>query len=174
MKRILLLTTLAAMMAAAMALSGVAQARPISDSPDAKCAKLAIKTLGASFNPSNYTFEGGTEGPDVFTGTAGTAEVFCGFNKDESRGVDFIDTLAAGDIFLVGSGRGHVENNFGTVYGGASGDFVFTNEGGGTFYGGAGDDRVLTNHSTFYGGEGCDSIVTGFPPADGPEGPCTI
>ena len=35
--------------------------RPIADSADAKCAKLAIKTLGPSFNPSNYTFHGGTD-----------------------------------------------------------------------------------------------------------------
>src|SRR5919107_1512008 len=73
MKRILLLVTLALMLAAALALSGVAQARPIADSADAKCAKLAIKTLGPSFNPSNYTFIGGTEGEDFdafFTGQA--------------------------------------------------------------------------------------------------------
>ena len=45
MRRIVLLTTLAAMIAAAMALSVVAQARPISGSADAKCAKLAIKSF---------------------------------------------------------------------------------------------------------------------------------
>lgn len=56
------------MLAAPMALSGVAQAKPISDSPDAKCAKLAIETLDYSFNPANYTFLGGTEGADDFSG----------------------------------------------------------------------------------------------------------
>ena len=60
MKRLFMLMALALMLAAAMALSGVAQARPISGSADAKCAKLTIKTLGPSFNPSNYTFIGGT------------------------------------------------------------------------------------------------------------------
>src|SRR5215213_622037 len=107
MRRMVLLTTLAAMIAAAMALLGVAQARPIAVSPDAKCAKLAIKTLGPSFNPSNYTFIGGTELQDVFDdqGTEGP-DVFCGFGGD-----DLIDTLAAGDIFLVGSGRVSVDDN---------------------------------------------------------------
>jgi hypothetical protein len=66
-KPIVLLTTLAAMLAAAIALSGVAQAAPISDKADAQCAKLAIKTLGPSFNASNYTFIGGTEGDDNFS-----------------------------------------------------------------------------------------------------------
>jgi hypothetical protein len=68
MKRILLLGTVALMLAAAIALSGVAQAAPISDKADAQCAKLAIKTLGPSSNPSNYTFIGGSEGEDDFTG----------------------------------------------------------------------------------------------------------
>ena len=45
MKRMLLLVTVGLMLAAAMALSGVAQAAPISDKADAQCAKLAIKTL---------------------------------------------------------------------------------------------------------------------------------
>jgi hypothetical protein len=160
MKRILLLVTVALMLAGAMALTGVAQAKsPIGNKADAKCLALASKTLQPGFNFSDYTFDGGTEGPDVFTGTAGTAEVFCGFNNDESTGVDYIDTLAAGDIFLVGSGRGHVENNFGTVYGGASGDFVLFNEGVGTFYGGAGDDGVLINEGAFYGGAGLDHVT---------------
>src|SRR5829696_7254198 len=122
MKRILLLVTVALMLAGAMALSGVAQARPIAVSPDAKCAKLAIKTLGPSFNPSNYTFIGGTEGRDVFTDQATEGpDVFCGFNNDEHN-YDLIKNLAAGDIFIAGSGRVAVsDNNFGTVYGGASG-----------------------------------------------------
>jgi len=64
MRHILLLTTLAAMMAAAMALSGVAQAAPIGGKADAQCAKEAIKTLGPGVNPSTYTFHGGTAGND--------------------------------------------------------------------------------------------------------------
>ena len=74
----------AAMMAAMMAMSAVAQAAPINDKADAQCAKLAIKTLGTSFNPSNYTFIGGTEGNDNFTGQ-GTEDpdVLCGFGGDE-------------------------------------------------------------------------------------------
>jgi hypothetical protein len=65
-KRIVLLTTLAAMLAAAMALSGVAQAKPVADSADAQCLKLAIKAL-PNFKPANYTFIGGTEGNDNFS-----------------------------------------------------------------------------------------------------------
>jgi hypothetical protein len=45
MKRILLLTPLAAMLAAAMALSGVAQAKPIANSADAKCANKNSRKL---------------------------------------------------------------------------------------------------------------------------------
>jgi hypothetical protein len=76
----------ASMTAVAMALSGVAQAKPKSDSPDAKCAKLAIQTLGPSFNLSSLTFHGGTEGSDNFNGAATTdRDVFCGFG-----GVDYI------------------------------------------------------------------------------------
>src|SRR5215217_4625007 len=114
MKRILLLVTVASMLAAAMALSGVAQAKPIADTADAQCAKLAIKTLGPSFNPSNYTFIGGTEGQDVFTDqrTEGH-DVFCGFG-----GIDEIDTLNEGDIFLGGAGDDVVGFNEGIYYGG--------------------------------------------------------
>ena len=69
-KRIVLLTTLAAMMAAAMALSGVAQAKPIAeDKADKKCLVEAVRTVEQpGFHPSDYTFFGGTEGPDR-TGT---------------------------------------------------------------------------------------------------------
>ena len=151
MKRILLLTTLAAMMAAAMALFGVAQAKPISDSPDAKCEKLAIKTLGASFNPANYTFHGGTTGNDTFTGDAGTLEVFCGFGGDDGA-----FEVQEGDIFLGGAGVDSVNLNNGTFYGGAGNDLVNTNIG--TFNGGAGNDLVFTNNGTFNGGEGNDSV----------------
>jgi serralysin len=182
MKRMFMLMALALMLVAAMALSGVAQAKPISGSPDAKCAKLAIKTLGASFNPSNYTFHGGTEGNNDFTlaNTTG-ADVFCGLGGD-----DRIDTLDAGDIFLGGDGDdnvlfnhgtfnggegidsigrhqpivgGIVGGNHGTFNGGAGNDSVLSNGREGTFNGEAGDDNVLTNHGgTFNGGEGNDSI----------------
>jgi hypothetical protein len=54
------------MLAVAMAVSGVAQAKPISGKADAQCVKLAIMTLGPSFNPSNYTFIGGTASNDIF------------------------------------------------------------------------------------------------------------
>ena len=171
MKRILLLVTLALMLASAMALSGVAQARPIAESADAKCAKLAIKTLGPSFNPSNYTFIGGTEGQDDFSGQATDGpDVFCGFGER-----DQIDTLDEGDIFLGGAGADDVNrndgtfygqegndvvfDNFGTVYGGADNDFVIINQDGATFNGGAGDDSVYFNSGTFNGGDGSDSVT---------------
>jgi hypothetical protein len=150
MRRILLLTTLAAMLVAAMALSGVTQARPIRGSADAQCAKLAIKTLGPSFNPSNYTFHGGTEGNDINPqGTVG-ADVFCGFG-----GEDQIFSLEAGDIFLGGEG-----NDFA--------GFIFP---GGIFYGGPGNDFVSSNNGTFFGGEGFDSVRSGNLPVDGPDVP---
>src|SRR5919199_2068119 len=101
MKRIMLLVTLVLMLAAALALSGVAQAKPISDSPDAKCEKLAIQTLGSSFNPANYTFHGGTAGDDNFSyqGISGPV-VFCGFGGNDS----VVGGIGAGEIFLVGGG----------------------------------------------------------------------
>ena len=154
MKRIVLLTALAAMMAAAMALSGVAQAKPISDKADAQCAKLAIKTFGPSVNPSNYTFHGGTEGNDIFTGqaTAGN-DVFCGFG-----GADRIETLDAGDIFLGGASDDFVRENFGTFNGGEGNDIVVVNIG--TFNGGEGTDFVQLNGvgGTFNGGAGDDIV----------------
>jgi hypothetical protein len=152
MRRILLLTTLAAMMAAARALSGVSQARPISGSADAKCAKLAIKTLGPSFNPSNYTFHCGSADSNDFTGV-GTddPDVFCGFGGDDLISFDpssFI-SLEAGDIFLGGAGIDSVSINRGT------------------FYGEEGDDFVEENNGIFVGGEGCDDVFSGNDPADG-------
>jgi hypothetical protein len=155
MKRMLLLVTVALMLAGAMALTGVAQAKsPIGNKADAKCLAEASKTLQPGFNFSDYTFIGGTEGHDVFTGTAGP-EVFCGFG-----GVDQIDTLAAGDIFLGGADVDTVSDNFGTYYGGAGSDIVFgSNESGATFYGGEGNDQVLgVNDGTFYGGAGNDEV----------------
>jgi hypothetical protein len=158
MKRMLLLVTVALMLAAAMALSGVAQARPIADSADAKCAKLAIKTLGPSFNPSNYTFFGGNEVSNEFSGvkTEGP-DVFCGFGGPDfiSSGPSFI-SLDAGDIFLGGAGDDGVDINRGT------------------FYGEAGNDFVEENGGRFVGGEGCDDVMFGDDPVDPPEGSCTI
>jgi hypothetical protein len=140
MRRILLLGTVALMLAGAMALSGVAQAAPISDKADAQCAKLARQTLGASFNPSNYTFIGGTEGNDDFTGKATDGpDVFCGFGGEFDR----IEALDEGDIFLGGAGNDSVDTNNGTFYGGEGGDFVDLNFG--TFYGEEGNDAVGAN-----------------------------
>ena len=153
MKRILLLTTLAAMMAAAMALSGVAQAKPITeDKADKKCLMEAVRTVEQpGFNPSDYTFVGGTDGPDPLSGTVGQPDVFCGFGGD-----DPIAVLDADDIFLGGEGIDTVTTNRGTVYGGAGDDVVTENEG--TFNGGAGDDSVRFNEGTFNGGEGIDKV----------------
>ena len=152
MKRILLLVTVALMLAAAMALSGVAQAAPISGKADVQCLKLAIKTLGASINPGTYTFHGDTEGTDSFDDSAtADPDVFCGFG-----GGDSIGTLAEGDIFLGGAGIDPVSRNDGTFYGGEDIDIVGENNG--TFYGGEGDDSVNTNNGTVDGGEGNDFV----------------
>jgi hypothetical protein len=142
-KRILLLVAVASMLATAMAHSR-GLPRPKADPADAQCAKLAIRTLGPSFNPSNYTFIGGSTGNDNFTGRATDgADVFCGFGGD-----DRIDgRLVQGDIFLGGAGTDYVFENVGTVYGQEDRDDVYANLG--TFYGGAGDDFVLINFGTF-------------------------
>jgi hypothetical protein len=128
----------------------VAQAAPISTKADAQCAKEAIPTLGSSFNPSTYTFHGGTEANDTFTDDDATAgpDVFCGFGGD-----DVIRRLDAGDVFL----------------GGEDDDFVGTDAGDplssnyGTFYGGGGRDNVVFNYGTFNGGPGDDTVITGNP-----------
>jgi hypothetical protein len=129
-------------------------------SADAKCAKLAIKTLGPSFNPSNYTFFGGNEVSNEFSGvkTEGP-DVFCGFGGPDfiSSGPSFI-SLDAGDIFLGGEGD----------------DSVTSNEQGATFNGEAGNDFVEENGGRFVGGEGCDDVMFGDDPVDPPEGSCTI
>jgi hypothetical protein len=120
MKRVSLLVTVALMLAAAMTLSGVAQAAPTTGTKaDAMCLAEAAKTLKPGFNPSNYAFHGGTTGDDDFDGqaTAGP-DVFCGFGGDDQIG--YVDE---GDIFLGGAGKDSV------FYGSYS-----------TFYGGAGDD----------------------------------
>jgi Ca2+-binding RTX toxin-like protein len=156
MRRIVLLTALAAMMAAAMALSGVAQAKPITNTKaDKACLVEAVRTVEQpGFNPSNYTFHGGTEGNDIFTGqaTAGN-DVFCGFG-----GADRIETLDAGDIFLGGASDDFVRENFGTFNGGEGNDIVVVNIG--TFNGGEGTDFVQLNGvgGTFNGGAGDDIV----------------
>jgi Ca2+-binding RTX toxin-like protein len=182
MKRVLLLVTVASMFAAAMVLSGVAQAAPISNKAEAQCVKLAILTQGSSFNPSNYTFHAGTAGDDTFDGqaTAGP-DVFCGFD-----GIDSITTLDAGDVFIGGAGDDFVINNNGVFDGGQGNDFVDNNNGLSLFFGGEGDDVVETNApraffsggfgndvvfnnlGDFTGGPGDDSVGIGNPPVDGP------
>jgi hypothetical protein len=186
MRRILLLGTVALMLAGAMALSGVAQAAPISDKADAQCAKLATKTLGASFNPSNYTFIGGTEGNDDFTGKATDGpDVFCGFGGEFDR----IEALDEGDIFLGGAGTDAVRLNYGTFYGQEGGSSVFINRGtvyggadnfdyvvinSGTVYGGAGNDYVEDNHGTFNGGAGDDTVASNHGTFNGDAGDDTV
>jgi Ca2+-binding RTX toxin-like protein len=170
MRRILLLMSMALMFAAAVALSGVAQAKPIANGKaDAKCLAEAIRTLGPDFNPSGYHFVGGTAGDDFFyrAATAGP-DVFCGFGGNDS-----ISTLEAGDIFLGGAGLDtvdtnngtfnggagddYVENNSGTFNGGDNNDIAYSNYDSGTFNGGAGDDYVKNNSGTFDGGDGTDT-----------------
>lgn len=164
MKRIMLLVAVALMVAAAMALSGVAQAKPITNGKaDARCLAEAIKTLGPGFNPSGYHFVGGTENGESFDGQATTGpDVFCGFG-----GNDFISTLDEGDIFLGGAGVDSIfSTNNGTFYGGVGNDEVIENFG--IFYGGAGRDIVASNDGTFYGGPDDDFVGAGNPPVDGP------
>jgi hypothetical protein len=158
MRRILLLVTVALILAAAMALSGVAQAKPTATSADRQCKKLAIQTL-PNFKPAHYTFHGGTEDSDTFDddNTEGQPDVFCGFG-----GVDGIETtLDAGDIFLGGADFDGVVNNNGTFYGQEGGDVVGFNNTSGIFYGGADDDSVnQMDGGTFDGGDGTGDSVS--------------
>src|SRR5215208_2744243 len=140
MKRILLLVPVASMLAAAIALLGVAQAAPtIGSTADAKCLAEAAKTVEQpGFKPADYTFIAGTEGDDNFTDPArGGSFVFCGFGGDDSI-TSF--TLDSRDIFLGGEGDDVVDDNRGTFYGGEGNDVVHSNFG--TFYGGPGNDVV--------------------------------
>src|SRR5215217_1077826 len=145
-KRILLLTTLAAMLVAAMALSGVAQGAPVGDPADAKCLAEAVQTLQPGFKPTDYTFIGGTEtestGPEINDNFDDQAtndpQVFCGFS-----GNDLINVLQQGDIFLGGAGDDRVSNNFGGTFLGEEGNDVVFRLSGGTFDGGEGFDQVL-------------------------------
>jgi Ca2+-binding RTX toxin-like protein len=130
MRRVSLLVLVASMMAVAVALSGVAQAKPMGTKPASKCQQLAQQTLGAGFDPSSYTFYSGGKRDDDFTGqgTAGQ-DVFCGFG-----GADSIGTLDQYDIFLGGDGNDRVTTNNGIFYGGAGNDFVLDNISLGTSY----------------------------------------
>lgn len=154
MRRILLLTTLALMLAAAMALSAAAMAKPASATVLSRCVERVQAKLGPSFDPSGYTFVGGTKGDDDFTGKATAGQdVFCGFG-----GTDSIRTLDQGDIFLGGVDDDLVnEDTYGTFYGGAGSEYVSYNRG--TFYGSAGNDYAGYNYSTFYGGADSDQVT---------------
>jgi len=162
-KRILLLTTLAAMLVAAMALSGVAQGAPVGGPADAKCLAEAVQTLQPGFKPADYTFIGGTEtestGPEINDNFDDRAtndpQVFCGFS-----GNDLINVLQQGDIFLGGAGTDRVTSNFGgTFYGGEGDDQVFAFSSG-TFFGEEGNDVVFRlSGGTFDGGEGDNDQV---------------
>jgi hypothetical protein len=181
MKRVLLLVTVASMLAAAMALSGVAQAAIGGNKANAQCLAEAVRTLQPGFKPSNYTFIGGTAGNDRLDGLGSNdaPDVFCGFGGDDQIDID------ADDIFLGGAGNDVVNTNYGTFYGGAGNDEVDsinygTFYGGdgddqiffvnfGTFYGGAGNDYVDDNEfGTFYGGPGDDTVGSGQPPVEEP------
>ena len=146
MRRIILVVTVALVMAAMMALSGAALAQPVSDEADRQCMQEARQTLGGlgqNFNPGNTTFHGGTEGDNDFTGQATDgSDVFCGFG-----GQDYIETLDEGDVFLGGAETDYVGSNYGTFYGGEGNDMVWDNYG--TFYGGEGNDVVWNNYGTF-------------------------
>jgi Ca2+-binding RTX toxin-like protein len=157
MKRIVLLTALAAMMAAAMALSGVAQAKPITeDKADKKCLVEAVRTVEQpGFKPAAYTFFGGTEDNDTadLQRTEGP-DVFCGFG-----GNDLVGSLDPGDIFLGGAGGDSVGGiSQGTFYGGEGDDTVLFASQGSTFNGGEGNDEVTSNFATFNGEAGDDFV----------------
>src|SRR5688572_4385309 len=122
MKRIVLLTALAAMTAAAMALSGVALAQPITiGDAGKKCFLEAVRTLQPGLKTADYTFHGGTEGNDDFTAVKTTGpDVFCGLGGD-----DEILDLNPGDIFLGGAGNDSVTtDNIGTFNGGTGLDTI--------------------------------------------------
>jgi Ca2+-binding RTX toxin-like protein len=188
MKRMFMLLSLALMVGAAMALSGVAQAA----SPTAKC-KAEAANVTPPVSPlvvGSYKYIAGSDRKnDNFTSknTQG-ADVFCGFGgNDEIANVDANDVFiggAGGDatsgganygIFYGGDGRDGVSTNYGTLYGDAGDDsvqfnygifnggvgseFVEYNYAGATFNGDAGDDTVDYNYGTFYGGDGIDTVT---------------
>ena len=141
MKHIFMLMSLALMLVAAMALSGVAQAA----SPTARCQQEAETLTGLDLTGYNFIV-GNNKRADDFTSkaTAG-ADVFCGRGGD-----DRIITLDAGDIFIGGAGNDTI--------GGPTSDSV-NDTNNGTFYGGDGVDVVYTNNGTFYSGAGDDFVV---------------
>ena len=175
MKRIFMLLALALMLVAAMALSGVAQAKTISLSPKAECQQEAA-SLGVDL--TGYTFVyGDKKKNDVFTDTVGQREVFCGFGGDDSIITLAEDTdepyqrfndLEAGDIFIGGDGNDSVNDSAGIFNGGAGNDTVSRNYG--TFNGGAGDDLVGENYGPFNGGDGNDTIDSNFGTFHGGDG----
>ena len=125
MRRILLLMSLALMLASALAVGGVAQAKTtIGGKAQAHCKNLAIATIGPDFDPSGYTFVVGTAGNDTFTNTLGQREVFCGYGGD-----DVISYTEEGEFFLGGAGDDYVQENVGTFYGGEGNDTVSRNAG---------------------------------------------
>lgn len=68
MRRISLMMSMALVFAVAMALSGVAQAKPTTNGKaDVKCLAEAVRTLGPGFKPSGYTFVGGSAGEDYIS-----------------------------------------------------------------------------------------------------------
>jgi Ca2+-binding RTX toxin-like protein len=180
MKRISLLVTVALMLASALSLSGVAQAKsPIGNKASAKCLAEASKVLQPGFKHAEYTFHGGTESDDLFTAAQATAtagpDVFCGFS-----GSDEIEVVHEGDIFLGGAGDELIGTNNGTVYGQEGNEFVLRNVVG-TFFGGAGNDIVEHNGNqvlsgTVFGGAGDDTVLVNFPGStfDGGDGTDTV
>ena len=175
MKRIMMLMALAAMMAAAMALSGVAQAAKAGNKANAQCKAEAIRTLQPGFKPSDYNFIGGTEGDDFTFQTTAGLDVLCGFGGNEFIGIS--DQIDEGDIFLGGDGSDYVYHNYGafygqegddtaiinygTVYGETGDDYVDVNDFNGTVYGGDGSDYVNINYGTYFGGPGDDNVGLG-------------
>jgi Ca2+-binding RTX toxin-like protein len=150
MKRLFMLLSLALMVGAAMALSGVAQAA----SPTAKC-----KAAAGLVDPSLYNFiVGNNKKADNFSlkGTEG-ADVFCGFGGNDVLGI-----IAEGDIFIAGDGIENVGTNNGTFYGGAGDDRLSYNSGTGTFDGGAGIDSVIENYGTFNGEADVDFVYYNY------------
>ena len=125
MRKLTILGAAALMLATMLALCGVAQAAPVGGKADARCLAEAVRTLGPGFNPSDYNFVGGTDGPDQFARAAtGGADVICGFGGDDRLS----GTLDQGDVFLGGADNDLVDGNDGTIYGGPGNDSVVHDE----------------------------------------------
>jgi hypothetical protein len=180
MKRIFMLLSLALMIGAAMALSGVAQAA----SPTAKC-KAAAGLLPAPADSTSYKFIAGSDRKNDNFNSKNTQgkDVFCGFGGNDS-----IANLAADDIFIGGTGDDTVDynyatfngglgndtvwNNYATFNGDEGSDFVSSNQPGGTFNGGLDNDYVDSNYvgATVYGGLGGDQVVNNYGTFNGDAG----